>query len=52
MEEIKKHFLEAKQILDIFLSGEEHFRSIEAAGKLMVHAVKQGNKIISCGNML
>ena len=50
MKEIKQNFEEAKKVLDQFLSNEENFISIEKAGKLMVEAVTQGKKILSCGN--
>jgi D-sedoheptulose 7-phosphate isomerase len=47
---IKEEFLEAKRVLDDFLADEGHFKHIEQAGMLMVDALKNGNKIISCGN--
>jgi len=48
--EIKDHFSEAYDILGKFLSDERNFSNIEAAGTLMVNALKNGKKIISCGN--
>ncbi|MFI5221821.1 MAG: D-sedoheptulose 7-phosphate isomerase [Bacteroidia bacterium] len=50
MKEIRNHFTEAHDVLSKFLSDENNFRNIEAAGKLMVTALKAGKKIISCGN--
>lgn len=50
MNGIKAHFTEAKEVLEKFLSEEENLLRIEEAGKLMVEAIKSGNKIISCGN--
>lgn len=50
MELIKKHFAEAQQVLENFLSDDENFRKIEAAGKLLTEAIGNGKKIISCGN--
>ncbi len=47
---IKKEFLEARQVLDVYLSDDSNFEKIEQAGKLMVDALKGGHKIISCGN--
>ena len=47
---IRKHFEEAQIILDKFLSDEKNILSIEKAGDMLVAALKNGNKIISCGN--
>jgi len=47
---IKKHFLEAKKVLDEFIDNEQNFHLIEQAGNMMVDAVKADSKIISCGN--
>ncbi len=47
---IKEHFEEANSVLNIFLSNDENFRQIEKAGMILSEAVKNGNKIISCGN--
>jgi D-sedoheptulose 7-phosphate isomerase len=50
MDRIKSHFEEAKAILDKFLANDKNFEKIEQAGKMMVSAIKNGGKIISCGN--
>ena len=50
MEEIKKHFVEAQSVINAFLEDESTFQSIEEAGKLLVEAIRQGGKVISCGN--
>ncbi|MFY8189881.1 MAG: SIS domain-containing protein [Bacteroidia bacterium] len=50
MNNIQLHFKEAQDILQQFLSNEANFIAIENAGKLMVEAVKNGHKILSCGN--
>jgi D-sedoheptulose 7-phosphate isomerase len=50
MDTIKSHFEEAKAILDKFLANDKNFEKIEQAGKMMVSAIKNGGKIISCGN--
>lgn len=47
---IKQQFEEAQRILAEFLNGPENLQKIQAAGILMVDAVREGNKIISCGN--
>jgi len=49
MEDIRKQFEEAKTILSQF-SIVENFKKIDDAGRVMVEALKAGNKIISCGN--
>ena len=47
---VRDNFLEAKKILDEFLFDTENLERVSNAGKLMVGALKKGNKIISCGN--
>ena len=47
---IKNHFTEALEVLSSFLNEETNITAIEKAGNLMVQALKNGNKIISCGN--
>ncbi len=50
LELIRNNFLEAKQILDQFVSDENNLKKIEEAGKALVNSIKKGGKIISCGN--
>ncbi|MBX7205464.1 MAG: SIS domain-containing protein, partial [Bacteroidia bacterium] len=50
MKQIQQHFAEALAALKQFNADPANFKKIEAAGKLMVKAIKKGNKIISCGN--
>ena len=50
MEGIKQHFVEAQAVINEFLSDDNNFRKIEAAGKLIVDAIRSGGKVISCGN--
>jgi D-sedoheptulose 7-phosphate isomerase len=50
MNTIKQHFTEARDVLERFLADDKNFETIEAAGKLMVDALKNNKKIISCGN--
>jgi D-sedoheptulose 7-phosphate isomerase len=47
---IKQEFLEAKHVLDSFIADENHFNRIENAAMMMVKALQEGHKIISCGN--
>ena len=49
MSNIAKHFEEAAKVLEAF-NTEETLLKIEKAGKLMVEALKNEGKIISCGN--
>ncbi len=49
MDFIRKQFSEAKSVLVKF-STEENFELINKAGNVMSLALKNGNKIISCGN--
>lgn len=50
MDRIKSHFTEAQDVLNQFLDNTENFKHIEQAGQLMVNSLKQGGKILSCGN--
>ncbi len=48
-EQIKQQFEEASEILNAFQT-EENFKKIEQAVWILSNALKNGNKIISCGN--
>lgn len=50
MDSIKAHFTEAQSVLNAFLADDKNFETIEMAGKAMVQAIKNGGKIMSCGN--
>ncbi|MCB0401403.1 MAG: D-sedoheptulose 7-phosphate isomerase [Flavobacteriales bacterium] len=50
LERIKNNFTEAKQILDQFMSSDENLKRIQEAGTLLVNAMNQGGKVLSCGN--
>ena len=50
IEQIKTNFQQSKKVLDNFISDPQTWVILEAAGKLMVQALKSGNKMISCGN--
>lgn len=41
---------QAAEVLHNFLTDEENLKSIEAAAKAMSDSIKQGGKVISCGN--
>lgn len=47
--QIARHFFEASEILQKFNTSENHVL-IKTAGDKMVTALRDGNKIISCGN--
>ncbi len=47
---IKSHFEEAYEILGKFIKDTDNIKAIENAGNLMVESLKQGGKILSCGN--
>jgi D-sedoheptulose 7-phosphate isomerase len=47
---IQAHFQDAKSALEHFLSNESNMRAIADASQLMVEAVQNGGKIMSCGN--
>ncbi|MDO8992904.1 MAG: D-sedoheptulose 7-phosphate isomerase [Daejeonella sp.] len=50
MENIKNHFIEAREVLDSFISDPRNFHNIEGAGRIIVDTIKTGGKVISCGN--
>ena len=50
LDQIQKNFQEASELLDAFTANNANFEAIESAGRILVDALKSGNKIISCGN--
>jgi len=50
IEAIKKDFAEAQEVLNTFINNASNFEAIEKAASLMANALKNGNKILSCGN--
>ncbi len=48
--EVKDNFFEAIDVLTRFANNERQMQNIETAGKLMVKAISEGGKILSCGN--
>lgn len=47
---IRQELAEAQALLDTFLSSPAHLTAIEQAAQLMADALKDGHKLISCGN--
>lgn len=50
IELIRNNFVEAQKVLNDFISDPENFESIHKAGKLLLDAIINGHKILSCGN--
>lgn len=50
MQEIRKDLFQARDILEAFLKDEKNMIHIREAGDVMVKALQDGMKIISCGN--
>lgn len=50
MDSIRSQFTEAREVLEAFISDPRAFSSIEKAGDMLVAAIQNGNKILSCGN--
>lgn len=48
--QIAYHFSEAAEILNKFIAEPSNFEKIKLAGNFMAGAVKNGRKIMSCGN--
>lgn len=47
---ILEHFLEARSILDQFLNNPQNMLQLKNAGDIMVECLRNGGKILSCGN--
>lgn len=50
MDQVRKNFIEAQQVLDQFIRDEKNWILFEKAGQMMVEAVKNNRTIFSCGN--
>lgn len=50
MNSIKNHFTQAQDILAQFIADDKNITAVETAGIIMAEAVRNGKKIISCGN--
>lgn len=49
-QKLKAHFTEAQEVLNNFISNDQNLKNVEAGAQLMVEAIINGGKIISCGN--
>ena len=49
-QDIKANFVEAYELLARFYKNDKNMEAIEQAAQAMVHAIKNGGKLISCGN--
>lgn len=47
---ITKELREAQEVLNQFISNNDNIAKIEEAAQLIVNAVQQGGKVLSCGN--
>ena len=47
---IQSNLQEAVEVLHEFVSQKENIQAIESAASILIEALRQGNKIISCGN--
>lgn len=47
---IQSHFEQALQTLQVFMNDVDQMKNIELAAQLMIECIKNGGKIISCGN--
>lgn len=47
---IKENFKDAQRLLDAFIADQNNWENMKAAGDIMVDCLKNGGKIISCGN--
>ncbi len=47
---IKNNFLELREVLNRFIADEKNWIKLKEAGDIMVSSLKNGGKIISCGN--
>ncbi len=47
---IKNHFAQAAEVLSAFLADDRNMEQIAKAGEAMVQSLKNGGKIMSCGN--
>jgi len=50
LNDIKSSFLDAQNVLNEFIANEDNFKAIEKAGDAMVESLKNGGKVLSCGN--
>lgn len=50
MDLIKNSLLQAQKVLQDFIAGEQNLSRIDRAGEIMSESLRQGGKVISCGN--
>jgi D-sedoheptulose 7-phosphate isomerase len=50
MDTIKNDFQQSLDILTAFITDENNFKRIKAAGDIIVKSIRDGRKVISCGN--
>lgn len=50
IEQIKQNFIQAQQVLESFMFYPQTWEKLDTAGQIMVEALKNGGKIMSCGN--
>jgi D-sedoheptulose 7-phosphate isomerase len=50
MKNIKEDFIEARNVLDKFISDKKNFENIKTAGDYILNSVNTEKKVISCGN--
>jgi D-sedoheptulose 7-phosphate isomerase len=48
--QIASHFLEAQDVLAKFIDNPTNFEKIKLAGDRIIESIKNGGKVISCGN--
>jgi D-sedoheptulose 7-phosphate isomerase len=48
--QIADHFLEAREILNQFIDNQDNFEKIKFAGDTIISSIRNGGKVISCGN--
>ena len=49
-EMIRANLIEAREVLEEFLSVPENLEAIETAAGIMIDSIRSGGKVISCGN--
>ncbi|XKM13114.1 D-sedoheptulose 7-phosphate isomerase [Orbaceae bacterium ac157xtp] len=50
LNEIRAELTEAKQVLEKFLADDNNIKAIANAAKMIADSMKQGGKVLSCGN--
>ncbi len=49
-DEILKELQQSRDVLDAFIADENNIKAIENAANIMINCIKNGGKIIACGN--